>query len=49
VEAAAARAEEVEPEVRARIRAGRAALQESGVPVETYRRINLEEALALAC
>jgi hypothetical protein len=45
--AAAARAGEVEPEVGARIRAGRGALQEDGVPVETYRRIGLEEALGV--
>jgi hypothetical protein len=46
-EAIAARAGEVEREVRARIRAGRAALAQDGVPVETYRRIGLDEALGL--
>jgi hypothetical protein len=46
-EAIAARAGEVEPEVRARIRDGRAALAEDGVPVETYRRIGLDQALGL--
>ena len=46
-EAAAARAGEVSPEVRAGIRAGRARLQENGAPVETYRRIGLAEALGL--
>jgi hypothetical protein len=46
-DATAARAGEVEPKVRARIRDGRAALAEDGVPVETYRRIGLDEALAL--
>jgi hypothetical protein len=37
---------EVEPEVRSRILAARAELVEDGVPVETYRRIGLDEALA---
>jgi hypothetical protein len=39
------RADEVGPELRARIRDGRAALLENGVPVETFRRMGLEEAL----
>jgi hypothetical protein len=42
----AARAGEVEPALRARILRDRAELVEGGVPVETYRRISLEEALA---
>jgi hypothetical protein len=46
-EAIAARAGEVEPEVRARIKEERSALAENGVPVETYRRIGLDEALDL--
>jgi hypothetical protein len=46
-EAIAARAGEVEPEVRAGIRGGRDALADDGVPVETYRRIRLDEALGL--
>jgi len=46
-EAIAARVAEVEPEIRAGIREGRAALAENGRPVETYRRIGLDEALAL--
>jgi hypothetical protein len=37
---------EVEPEVRSRILAARGELVEDGVPVETYRRIGLDEALA---
>jgi hypothetical protein len=40
------RAGEVSREVRERIRTARAALVEEGVPVETYRRITLDEALA---
>jgi hypothetical protein len=46
-EAIAARAREVERAVRSRVREGRAALVEDGVPVETYRRIGLDDALAL--
>jgi len=46
-EAIAARVAEVEPEIRAGIREGRAALAENGRPVETYRRIGLDEALGL--
>ena len=46
-EAIAARAGEVEARVRGRIREGRAALVEDGAPVETYRRIGLDEALGL--
>jgi hypothetical protein len=46
-EAIAARAGEVEPAVRSRIREARAALVEHGAPVETYRRIGLDDALAL--
>jgi hypothetical protein len=40
------RASEVEPGVREEIRFGRRALVENGAPVETYRRIDLDEALA---
>lgn len=43
--AIAARAGEVEPDVRRRIREARAALLEDGAPVETYRRIGLDDAL----
>jgi hypothetical protein len=46
-EAIAARVGEVELPVRRRIREGRAELVENGVPVETYRRIGLDDALAL--
>lgn len=42
-----ARAPEVTSGERARIRAARAALVEDGRPVETYRRIELEAALAM--
>jgi hypothetical protein len=42
-----ARIGEVEPDVRMRILRARAGLVEDGVPVETYRRIGLDEALAL--
>jgi hypothetical protein len=45
-EAIAARVGEVEPAVRGRIREGRAALVETGAPVETYRRTRLDDALA---
>jgi hypothetical protein len=45
-EAIAARAREVEPGVRGRIREGRAALIENGAPVETYRQVGLDDALA---
>jgi hypothetical protein len=41
------RLNEVEPEVRRRILASRRGLLEDGVPVETYRRIAVDEALAL--
>ena len=44
-EAVARRAGEVEPEVRRRIRAEREGLVEDGVPVESYRRLSLHEAL----
>jgi len=47
VEAIALRAGEVEPDVRREIRLARRELLEDGVPVETYRRIELDEALAL--
>ena len=47
VEAIALRAGEVEPEVRRKIRLARRELVEDGVPVETYRRIDLDEALSL--
>jgi hypothetical protein len=43
----AQRAGEVAPEVRREIRLARRQLVEDGVPVETYRRIDLDEALAL--
>jgi hypothetical protein len=46
-EAIAARADEVAPEVRREIKLARRELVEDGVPVETYRRIDLNEALAL--
>jgi len=46
-EAIAVRAGEVAPEVRREIKLARRELVEDGVPVETYRRIDLEEALAL--
>jgi hypothetical protein len=42
----AARADEIPPEQRNRIRHAREGLVEDGVPVETYRRIELDEALA---
>ena len=41
------RAGEVAPEVRREIMRARRDLIEDGVPVETYRRIELDEALAL--
>jgi hypothetical protein len=43
----ASRAGEVDPAERARILRARAELQENGRPVETYRRIGLDEALGL--
>jgi hypothetical protein len=43
----AVRAGEVAPDVRREIRLARSELMEDGVPVETYRRIDLDEALAL--
>lgn len=46
-DAIAARAAEVAPEVRRELRLARRELVEDGVPVETYRRIDLDEALAL--
>jgi hypothetical protein len=46
-DALAARAGEVAPEVRARMRRARAELEEGGTAVETYRRITLDEALGL--
>jgi hypothetical protein len=42
-----ARGDEIPPERRARIMADREALLEDGVPVETYGRVELDEALAL--
>ena len=42
----AARADEIPPEQRSRIKGARESLVEDGVPVETYRRIELDEALA---
>jgi hypothetical protein len=47
VAAIEARLHEVEPEVRRRILLSRSELLDDGVPVETYRRIDLDEALAL--
>jgi hypothetical protein len=47
VAAIAARADEVAPKVRREIKLARRELVEGGVPVETYRRIDLDEALAL--
>jgi hypothetical protein len=46
-DAIAARAGEVPPEVRREVKLARADLIEGGVPVETYRRVDLDEALAL--
>ena len=43
----AARADEIPPQRRDSIKRAREALVEDGVPVETYRRIDLDEALAL--
>jgi hypothetical protein len=45
--AVARRAGEVAPELRAPVAAARASLLEDGRPVETYRRLGLDEALAL--
>jgi hypothetical protein len=42
----AARGDEIPPEQRSRIKRAREGLLEGGVPVETYRRIELDEALA---
>jgi hypothetical protein len=42
----AARGDEIRPEQRSRIKRAREALVENGAPVETYRRIELDEALA---
>ncbi len=47
--AVAARRAEVSPETRARLLVSRRNLVEDGAPVETYRRVALEEALALLC
>lgn len=44
--AVARRAEEVSPQVRARLRSERDRLLEDGRPVETYRRLTLDQALA---
>jgi hypothetical protein len=46
-QAVAARAGEIDPETRARLRAQRADVVEDGVAVESYRRIDLDEALGL--
>ena len=46
-EAIAVRAGDVAPEVRREIKRARRELLEDGVPVETYRRIDLDEAVAL--
>lgn len=45
--AVARRASEAEPQLRARMRAERDKLRERGRPVETYRRLSLDQALAL--
>jgi hypothetical protein len=45
-DAIAARGDEIPPEERTRIKRQRQALVEDGRPVETYRRIGLDEALA---
>ncbi|MBA3263325.1 MAG: hypothetical protein H0T69_12820 [Thermoleophilaceae bacterium] len=42
----AARGDEISPAQRSRIKRAREALVEDGVSVETYRRIELDEALA---
>jgi hypothetical protein len=42
-----ARSAEVAPELRTQIREARRELREDGRPVETYRRLNLDEALAM--
>jgi hypothetical protein len=47
MDAIAARLDEVEPEQRRHIKRARLDLLERGVPVETYRRIGLDEALGL--
>jgi hypothetical protein len=44
-----ARLGEVAPDVRRRILASRSELLDGGVPVETYRRVGLDEALRLLC
>jgi len=46
-DAVAARMDEVSPDERRRIRTARTALVEDGLPVESYRRIDLDEALGL--
>jgi hypothetical protein len=46
-EAIARRAGEVAPELRAPVAAARASLVEDGRPVETYRRVGVDEALGL--
>ena len=46
-DAVARRAGEVAPQLRAEVAAGRGQLVEDGRPVETYRRIGVDEALAL--
>jgi hypothetical protein len=46
-DAIAVRAGEVAPELRREIKSARRQLVEDGVPVESYRRIELDEALAL--
>jgi hypothetical protein len=46
-DAIALRAGEVASDVRGQIRRARNDLLEDGVPVETYRRVQLDEALAL--
>jgi hypothetical protein len=45
--AIARRADEVPAQLRARLRSERDNLSEQGRPVETYRRLTLDEALAL--
>jgi hypothetical protein len=46
-DAVAARMDEVSPDERRRIRTARTALVEDGLPVESYRQIDLNEALGL--
>ena len=47
VETVLERSREIDPDVRRAIGLGRRELVEDGTPVESYRRIELDEALAL--